>query len=280
MNVLVIGITSGVAVPLVKNLLASGHKVIGTVRSDAQIDGAKRDYPGIADVFKLDMADGDSVKIAIETGLGDHQQDLDAVIVCTGIAGYNPLETAPLELFRRTLEVNTVSCLAVYQTCLPILRKTGGRIIFLSSYGGKVSMPFIGCYQASKFALESLGDVMRQEARLSGVEVVMILPGGIDTAMCHNMLADIDKEIGQLSDDINERYGHYYRGHRNLLAGPGKVSGEEVAQVTQEALEAETPETRYIVGEGAAFLIAERARLSDREMDTVFEQMFAQASQQ
>ena len=278
MKVLIIGITSGVAVPLVERLLSKGHTVIGTVRTVEQVATAQQNHPAIAHVFKLDMADGDKVEESITSALGSNHKDLDAVIVCAGIAGYTPMETASLEQFRQTFEINTVSCLAVYQTCLPLLEKTRGRIIFLSSYGGKVAMPFIGCYQASKFALEALGDTMRQEARRLGVDVVMVLPGGIDTAMCGNMLTQIEKDIAALPATIDERYGVYYRAQRNMLAGPGKVDPDEVAAVTETALEAEVPETRYIIGEGAAFLIAERAQRTDREMDAIFEQMYTEAA--
>ena len=255
---LVIGATGGVGAALIGQLLASGHQVIATVRTSEQIASIERTYP------------------AIEHGLTGRGA-VDAVVVCTGVAGFSPLEIASLADFRRTLEINTVSCLAVYQAVLPILRETKGRLILISSYAGKVATPFIGRYSASKFALEALGDAMRQEARLSGVRVVLILPGGIDTAMCDNMERDVKAEIATLSPEIADRYGHYYHGHLAMLMGPGKSAPEQVGAVVQQAIEADQPETRYVIGDGANWFIQQREELGDEQFDALAEGAFHQA---
>lgn len=273
---LVIGATGGVGAALIGQLLASGHQVIATVRTSEQIASIERTYPAIEHVFALDMADGDGVAAAIEHGLTGRGA-VDAVVVCTGVAGFSPLEIASLADFRRTLEINTVSCLAVYQAVLPILRETKGRLILISSYAGKVATPFIGRYSASKFALEALGDAMRQEARLSGVRVVLILPGGIDTAMCDNMERDVKAEIATLSPEIADRYGHYYHGHLAMLMGPGKSAPEQVGAVVQQAIEADQPETRYVIGDGANWFIQQREELGDEQFDALAEGAFHQA---
>jgi len=277
MRILIIGGTSGVAIPLIDMLITTGHEVFATARDAAKASHMLLAHPGIAGTFTLDMAGGDGVSNALNTAL-DTFTPLDRVVVCSGVAGYGPLETVDLATFRRTIEVNVVSCLAVYQAALPFLRASRGRFVYLSSYAGKVPTPFIGAYTASKHALEALGDVMRQEAKLSEVEVSMILPGGIDTAMCSKMLVDIEAELGSLPPEVEQRYGHYYRGHRNLLAGPGKMPPETVAAVVMKAITALAAKPRYIVGDGAQWFIDQKALLEDAAFDSVAEGVLRDAA--
>lgn len=279
MRILVIGINGGVAAPLVGRLLRAGHNVIGTVRSADKIAPALVQFSGIESVFAVDLADADGIASRLDQALVGPAGDLDALVVCAGVADYGTLENEPLAKFRRTLEINMVACLALYQACLQRLRRTRGRMIFLSSYAGKVAMPFLGAYQASKAALESLGDAMRQEARHSNVDVVMILPGGIATPMCDTQLFDIERDIASLSGEQAALYGHYYQSHRSALVHSSKLAPDEVAIVVEQALEAPQPETRYIVGGGANFLVDRRAKLSDREFDAFCEAIHRKVAQ-
>lgn len=275
-RIVVIGASGGVGAALIERLLAGGHEVMATVRTAEQIASVVRAYPAIGHVFVLDMADGDGVVAAITHGLAGHGA-IDAVVICTGVAAGSPLETASLADFRRTLEINTVSCLAVYQAVLPMLRETRGRLLLISSYAGKVATPFIGAYGASKHALEALGDVMRQEAAHSGVRVSLVLPGGIDTAMCAAQLDAVNEDILSLPADQDALYGHYYRGHRALLAAPGKMPPDEVAAVVEEVIMAREPRSRYVVGEDAQWFISQRQSLDDRDFDILAEGIFHQA---
>ena len=275
-RILVIGASGGVGAALIDRLLAGGHEVMATVRAAEQIASVGRAYPAIDHVFVLDMALGDSVGGAIRAGLAGRGA-VDAVVVCTGVAAGSPLETASLVDFRRTLEINTVSCLAIYQAVLPMLRETRGRLLLVSSYAGKVATPFIGAYSASKHALEALGDVMRQEAVHSGVRISLVLPGGIDTAMCAAQLAAVNEDILALSADQDALYGHYYRGHRALLAGPGKMPADEVAAVVEEAITAREPRSRYVVGTDAQWFIDQRQSLDDKDFDVLAESIFHRA---
>ncbi len=277
MQILIIGATGGVAVPLVNRLLDAGHVVIATARDARRLADVMAVHPTLAHTFALDMAHGDSVADTIRAGLADCYEDIDAVVVCTGVAGCSPLETADLGKFRETIEINAVSCLAVYQAVLPMLRRKSGKLVFISSYAGKVATPFIGAYSASKHALEALGDVMRQEAVHSGVRVSLILPGGIDTAMCAAQLDAVNEDILSLPADQNRLYGHYYRGHRALLAGPGKMPPDDVAAVVEEAIAVREPRSRYVVGEDARWFISQRQLLDDRDFDVMVEDIFHQS---
>lgn len=273
MNILIIGATSGIGTPLIRRLQARGYMVTGTVRTSTQASTLRRDHPGI-EVFLLDLSNADTIHAALHDGLGGSVSTLDAVVVCAGTASYGELETQSLVEIRQSLEVNAICPLAIFQSLLPHLRETRGRFVFVSSYAGKVTSPFLGAYQASKATMESLGDSMRQEARHSNVDVSLVLPGGIDTPMCSNMLESIEQDIAKLNPMQEQLYGHYYRGQREMLLNASLLDPDVVAAVIDTAIEAALPETRYVVGEDAAYLIARKSELNDREMDEFVELFF------
>ncbi|MET0658338.1 MAG: SDR family NAD(P)-dependent oxidoreductase, partial [Steroidobacteraceae bacterium] len=160
------------------------------------------------------------------------------------------------------------SCLAIYQACVPALRRALGRLVLLSSYSGRLSFPFHGVYQASKFALEALADVMRMEAAEFGVKVVVVEPGGIDTEMSRAMRRSIEGDIAALSREDAERYGYLYRKFREQLRGATHLpTGADVAKHVVAAYTVADPEPRYVVGDDAQFLIGQRKTLTDREFD-------------
>jgi NAD(P)-dependent dehydrogenase (short-subunit alcohol dehydrogenase family) len=198
------------------------------------------------------------------------------VIVCAAISPYGPLETTPLAGARKTLEINTISDLAIYQACLPHLRQTKGRLVFLSSFGGKLALPFIGHYVTSKFALEGLCDVMRREAARFGVPVIVIEPGGIKTTMVTNQLASIVKDIATLSPEQAALYGDRYREFHGMLAGAPETANEPdlIAGIVVDAFEDPTPQARYTAGPDAAELVALARRSTDAELDAFLEQMY------
>lgn len=264
---LVIGAAGGVGIETVKQLLAEGYRVVGTVFNDTEGDFLKSHAPQVASYFRLDLGNAESVVAAIrEANLGP----LDAVISCAAIAPLGPLETASLPELRKTLEINAVSSLAIYQAVLPLLRPTKGRLILISSMAGKVAMPFLGTYSSSKFALEALGDVMRREAKAWGVDVVLVEPGGVRTPMVTAQLAWIEKTRAALSTDEATLYGGLYDAF-GKAAQQGYVTGIEptqVARIIVDALKAEQPLARYTAGEDSKFM-CDISRKPDAEIDAV-----------
>lgn len=141
---LVVGAAGGVGTEVVKQLLAEGYRVIGSVLDDNEEQHVRTHTPDVEKIIRLDMSDADSV-------LGTLKQELvalDAVAVCAAISPWRPVEIAALSTFRKTLEINTVSCLAVFQATMPLLRASKGRILFISSFAGKVGLQFVGQYVA------------------------------------------------------------------------------------------------------------------------------------
>src|SRR5690606_12176358 len=130
---------------------------------------------------------------------------LDHVIVCAAVSHFAPMEMESCAMLRRAMEINCVSHLAIYQAAIAALRQSGGRLIFTSSLSGEVATPMMGSYVASKFALEGLADVMRQEASAWGVDVILMQPGTIDTPIVYNSRIKAQEKVANLSD-AEDRY--------------------------------------------------------------------------
>lgn len=263
---LVVGAAGGVGLEVARQLLAAGFEVIGTVLDKTEAARLAAIGP-LKDVIELDLGDAGQVAAALAPRL----DRLDAVVHCAAISPYGPLEIASLAQLRRTLEINTVSAVAVYQACIPLLRARRGRLALVGSFAGKVGVPFVGHYVASKFALEGLADVMRREARPWGVKVVLFEPGSIKTPMLTGQIATIGRDRAALTAEQAERYGGLYEvfaGHLNN----GMASGLDPAFVAANvvaALQEDDPQPRYRLGDDAAFLCQAAATQSDRELDDI-----------
>jgi NAD(P)-dependent dehydrogenase (short-subunit alcohol dehydrogenase family) len=155
----------------------------------------------------------------------------------------------PIEDFRRQIEVNLTAQLAVIQAMLPAIRAARGRIVLISSLGGRIALPFTGAYHAAKFGLEAVGDCLRQELAPWGLRVVIVEPGSIDTAIWARGEADAG-EILAGSPRIRELYGPAIERYRKVIRDTAErgISPEKVAAKIESALESRRPRTRYLVG--------------------------------
>jgi NAD(P)-dependent dehydrogenase (short-subunit alcohol dehydrogenase family) len=196
---------------------------------------------------------------------------LDALVNNAGIAVTGPLEYLPLDELREQLEVNTVGQLAVTQACLPALRAARGRIVNISSISGRVAFPTYGPYAASKFALEALSDSLRRELRGSGVDVVVVQPGGVLTPIWERGLSRADSLWQAMPAEAHARYGRLYavmRAQGEKLAREGEPA-EALAAVLADILEARRPRARYVFGRGARVEAAAAWVLPDRAFDAL-----------
>ena len=257
-------------------LRAAGHEVIATVLNEAEAQ-AVRTADASVETLQLDLSNAEATRDALK-GRIDKLDQLDGIAVCGAIGPLGPLESADFAAARRTLEINTLSALAIYQAALPALRKSGGRLALVSSMAGEAAMPFIGVYSMSKFALEALGDVMRREAAPQGVAVSLIQPGGIKTPMVDAQLRDNEAALNSLSSEEETRYGYLYRGFQKAAQASHTGTSsepEDVARAIIAALTDPTPQARYIVGDDAKQLIGAASSMPDAELDTMFAGMFA-----
>lgn len=265
---IVVGAGGGVGGALARQLIARGYRVIATVSRPERIADLRRDLPACRDIIALDLADADSTAQTL-TRVRDTLPRLDAVIVCAADGpAFRPAEFMPLMAFRRAMEINCVSNLAIYQATMPALRRDGGRIVFVGSLSGRVGTPLMAGYVASKFGLEGLVDVMRMEASRWNVEVVLLQPGGIDTKMVAASMVAATTALNEAGLQERELYDELYQqtigrvGEEKALPTP-----DSVAAVCIEAMECEKPEPRYRVGRDAEYLIAASRSKSDREID-------------
>jgi NAD(P)-dependent dehydrogenase (short-subunit alcohol dehydrogenase family) len=273
MNVLVIGAGGGVGAATVALLLAQGYSVHASVSAEGKIPALRDQLPGLAGVIALDLARGDEVLARLQDYRAAQDQKLSAVVVCAAVAPQSAAEFTSLDVLRRTVEINCVSALAVYRAMMPDLRATRGRMVLVSSFSGKVAMPLQAPYIASKFALEGLADVLRQEAREWGVEIILLQPGGIDTAMARLSASSAREQIDALRDPELSLYGRLYQQFEyrvlEALAANSLTPPRVVAQAVLHALETETPQPRYPVGADATQLLAAARQMTDRELDAL-----------
>ena len=258
--VLVTGASRGIGQVAAHRLLAAGWHVHAGVRDPATAP------PGTTPVV-LDVASpGDLAALSERL-----PQDLDAVVNNAGVVVGGAVETLDLEELRRQLEVNVVGQVAVTQTVLPRLRASRGRVVFVSSVSGRVSTPFTGAYNASKFALEALADALRMELRPWGVRVSLVEPGAIDTDIWRNALDTADEQVQAMSPEHRALYGERVAGLRKAIrrtqrqtSPPEKVAGAIVAALTEPR-----PKARYVVGADARAQIALRGLLPTAAFDAV-----------
>jgi NAD(P)-dependent dehydrogenase (short-subunit alcohol dehydrogenase family) len=263
-TVLVTGASTGIGEAAVLHLRELGFEPVAGVRTDG--DAERLAHSGIRSV-KLDVTDAEQIAAA-RAELGDG--GLAGLVNNAGIAVAAPLEYLPIEQLRRQLEVNLIGQVAVTQAFLPALRTARGRIVNISSIGGRVALPLLGAYAMSKFGLEAFSDTLRRELRSQGIDVIAIEPGGIKTPIWKkgNELA------GQMAQEMppeGERlYGGLIDAVRKETVKIEQVRGlppRAVAELIGTALTAERPRARYVVGRDAKQRAVAGRILPDRVMD-------------
>jgi NAD(P)-dependent dehydrogenase (short-subunit alcohol dehydrogenase family) len=190
---------------------------------------------------------------------------LDAIVNNAGIAVAAPLEFLPPEELARQLDVNVIGQLRVTQAFLPALRRAGGRVVFVGSIAGRSSLPFLGAYAASKFALEAITDALRIELAPWGMHVAIVEPGTIATPIWTKP----QRGVEDYPPEAAELYGERVEKFRRLAAERASTQAappDEVAKAIEHALTADKPRTRYLVGPDAKRR-ARLQRLPDRVRD-------------
>jgi NAD(P)-dependent dehydrogenase (short-subunit alcohol dehydrogenase family) len=178
---------------------------------------------------------------------------LDGLVNNAGIAVPGPLETLPIDDFRRQVEVNLTAHVAVTQAMLPTIRKAPGRIVFITSIGGLMAFPMFGAYHAAKFGLEAVGDVFRQELRPWRIRVAVVEPGSIATPIWERGDREVDAIAERAGDGHADLYGKAIEAGREVArkTGARAISPEKVAAKVEHALSARRPRIRYLVGADA-----------------------------
>lgn len=269
--VLVTGSSTGIGRATALRLDADGFRVFAGVRRQEDADALRSAASGRLEPVSVDVADEKSVEAAAERIREDEGGLLAGLVNNAGISVAGPLEGLELDEWRRQLEVNVLGQVAVTRACLPMLRAARGRIVFMSSIGGRNALPMLGPYNASKHAIEAIGDSLRQELRPHGVEVAIVEPGAIATPIWEKGAASANASRERLEPEVERVYGPMMDKVTALAleAGAGGIAPEKVADAVAHALTAERPKTRYVVGVDARVQAMLGAALPDRAFDAV-----------
>jgi len=252
--VVVTGASTGIGETCALWLDKLGFQVFAGIRTDRDAQALKQKASERLNPIFLDVTDADSIASAAQTvaiAVGD--AGLAGLVNNAGIAVAGPLEFLPLSDFRQQLEVNVNGQVAVTQVFIPLLRLASGRIINMGSIGGRSATPFLGPYNASKFALEALTDALRMELQPWGISVSIIEPGAIATPIWEKSLAEADRMQQKLPPQAHNLYGRamdVVSKSAATFAQKG-ISADIVAQAVVHALTAKKPKTRYLIGQNA-----------------------------
>ncbi|MDT5016053.1 MAG: hypothetical protein QOD39_2213 [Mycobacterium sp.] len=273
-SVLVTGASRGIGKSIVENLAADGWDVIAGVRSREDAEALTGLSPQRISSVILDVTSADDIA-ALEQSLPER---LDAVVNNAGIAVNGPIEAVTPANWRKQLEINVIGQLAVTQAVLPRLRKSRGRIVFISSVNGRLSMPMLGAYSASKFALEAAADALRMELRPWHIPVVIVEPAPTDTDMWRTADAMADETVAALTPEHRTLYAKHVAAMKKIIPIARKlaVPTEKVSAVVREALTARRPRARYIVGIGPKLQVALMANMPTRARDVILRRISGQ----
>lgn len=249
--IVVTGASSGIGEACALRLDELGFRVFAGVRKESDGEALRRKASERLIPMLLDVTEAASIASAtrlVEDDAGE--EGLAGLVNNAGIAIAGPLEFLPMEELRRQLEVNVVGQVAITQAFLPMLRKARGRIVNIGSVSGRVSVPLLGPYCASKFALEALTAALRMELRPWGIAVSIIEPAGIATPIWEKSLARGDKLAARIPTEAQERYGRLITAQRNraIKASTHGIPVGEVVRPVVHALTSARPKARYTVG--------------------------------
>ena len=262
--VLVTGCSSGIGRATAERLARAGWTVYASARRLESVEGLEGCRP-----LRLDVTDDDSMRAAVEAIEREH----GAVGVLVSNAGYSQsgaVESVPIEAARRQLETNVLGLARLTQLVLPGMRRQGwGRIVNVSSMGGKLTFPGGGWYHASKHAVEALSDALRFELAGFGIDVVVIEPGLIRTGFA-------DAAVGSIAVDPDDPYARFNQAVGAATAGAydglARVLGggpDTVAKTIERALAARRPRSRYRVTASARIFLTVRKLVPDRAWDAL-----------
>jgi NAD(P)-dependent dehydrogenase (short-subunit alcohol dehydrogenase family) len=274
-SVLVTGASRGIGESIAAHLAAKGWDVFAGVRSDQDAHKVKGESPRIAPVI-LDVTSPENVA-ALGASLPER---LDAVVNNAGVVVTGPMEAVASAELRRQLEVNVVGQVAVTQAVLSRLRRSHGRIVFVSSLNGRVSFPLLGAYCASKFALEAVADALRMELKPWDIPVVVVEPAQTKTDMWHTADTSMEQMAAAMTAEMRQLYAGHLPGLGKAIARTRKtaVPPEEVAKVVEKALTASRPRARYVVGAAPKLLLSVATNLPTSVRDRVLRAVSAQPS--
>lgn len=258
--VLITGASAGIGNATAIYLAQHGYEVYAAARRFEKLQELK---PFGIKPIALDLTNDESIVDAVSKILREAGR-IDILINNAGSGFYGALEDMPMADARYQIDVNVFAAARLIQLVLPSMRAQGfGKIVNLSSVGGKVTLPMGVWYHASKFAIEGLSDALRKEVKSFGIDVIVVEPGGTKSEMVEIGTEYLNKISGHTS------YTHLAKGVSKMYATSEKNASEPVviARLIKKAVEATQPKTRYVGASGAKMILFFRKILSDKMFD-------------
>jgi NAD(P)-dependent dehydrogenase (short-subunit alcohol dehydrogenase family) len=273
--VLITGCSTGIGRATAERLAKKGHTVYATARRLESI--ADLEEKGCR-LLELDVTDEASMQAAVARV----EQDQGAVGALVNNAGYSQsgaIEDVPMEQVRRQFETNVFGLIRMCQLVLPGMRRQGsGRIVNVSSMGGRLVFPGGGIYHATKHSVEAVSDALRFEVKGFGIGVSIIEPGLIRTQFGETAVGSIheatsdDGPYGEFNQAVAASTANAYSGAMSRLAAPP----DSVAHAVERAITSRRPRPRYVITLGARVMLAAHGLLPARGWDTMMRSQFPQ----
>jgi NAD(P)-dependent dehydrogenase (short-subunit alcohol dehydrogenase family) len=268
--VVITGASTGIGAACALHLDRLGFTVFAGVRKSEdgvalQKAGSDRLVP-----LELDVTDLTTIrKSHAAVSEATKERGLFGLVNNAGIAVVGPLEAVPISDLRQQLEVNVIGQVAVTQVFLPLVRQARGRIVNIGSIAGLSTMPLMGPYSASKYALEAITDELRLEVHQWGIHVAIVEPGAITTPIWNKSAIEAAEREAAIDRELRTLYKPVVAAVRKVVGEASKraISPDAVAKVVEEALTAPTPKTRYLVGTDAKLRALMVKLLPDRLSD-------------
>jgi short-subunit dehydrogenase len=261
--ILVTGASAGMGKEFARHLQQDGNIVYSAARRLNKMDDIKK--IGVK-VLEMDVTDEASMVKGVDAIIKAEGR-IDVLINNAGFGSYGSIEDVSIADAKYQLDVNVFGAARLAQLVIPHMRNEHyGKIINISSIGGKVALPFGGWYHASKFALEALSDCLRNEVEQFGIDVVVIEPGGVKTEWGQIAVENLIKTSGN-----SPLYGPLAKKLANMLTSIEEKIPEPIVivKLVKKAIEAKKPKTRYVGGYMAKLGLFMRKILPDRTFDKV-----------
>ena len=264
--ILITGANSGIGADAARYLHERGFGIIACMRK------IPADAPALPRFHRiqLDVTKPDTIEAARNAVIALNLEGPFHLLNNAGIAVAGPVEGLSDERWREQFDVNVFGLLAVTRAFLPLVRKTKGRIVNVSSISGIFASPYLGAYAASKFAVEALTDALRREVVNAGIEVCLIEPGPIATPIWEKNLKEKDALLASFGPEIHA----HYAADMDRFAGVVEDSAKHalpvvrVSEAIHRALTARRPKARYpVLARAAVWQIALITRLPGRMVD-------------
>ncbi len=263
--IIITGASSGMGKDAALQLIREGHTVYGAAR---RVEKMQEISDAGGHVIKLDVTKEEEVKAAVDKVISE-QGRIDALINNAGYGSYGSVEETTIEDAKYQFEVNIFGLARITQLVIPHMRKqNSGKILNISSMGGKVYTPLGAWYHATKHALEGWSDCLRLELKQFNIDVVVIEPGAIATEFGEVMLEPMLKRSGEgpykaLTQAMAKATRDSYE--KENTASPTSV----ITNIISKAIQSKRPKTRYAAGKFAKPMMFIRKYFGDRIFDRI-----------